>query len=135
MKVFIDTNILFSAALFPDGTTAKALYEAVSYPNRGMVTDYVIDELRRIVNRKAPQKIGVLEQFLSYALLVLDIIPTPEESVTDEMKVRDEKDRPILRAAMAEHVDVILTGDRDLLESGITNPKILSAAEFLKRSF
>ena len=44
-------------------------------------------------------------------------------------------DRPILRAAMAEHVDIPLTGDKDLLESGITNPEILSAAEFLKRSF
>lgn len=90
MKVFINTNILFSAAPFPGGTTANALYEAVSDPNKGVVTDYVIDELRRIVNRKAPHKLGVLEQFLSYALLVLETVPTPEEPVSEEMKVRDE---------------------------------------------
>ncbi len=135
MKVFIDTNILFSAALFPNGTTSKAFYEAVRVPNKGIVTDYVIDELRRIVSRKAPHKAGILDRFLSFALLALEIVPTPEEPVAEETKIRDEKDRPILRAAVIEHADVILTGDRDLLEACITKPEILSAAEFLKRSF
>jgi len=41
------------------------------------------------------------------------------------------KDRPILRAAIAAKVDALLTGDKDFLESSITIPKIMTAAEFL----
>ena len=134
MKVFIDTNILVSTALFPKGTAAAAFYRAVLAPNRGIVTDYVIDELRRVFNLKFPEKIGLLEHFLSIALLALEIVPVPVTPIPEEELVRDEKDRPILRAAVAEQVDALLTGDKDLLESGITDPKILRADEFLERA-
>ncbi len=36
-----------------------------------------------------------------------------------------------MRAAVAARVDVILTGDKDFLESGIVEPKIMNAAAFL----
>lgn len=52
--------------------------------------------------------------------------------MSDEAFVRDKSDRPILRAAIAAKADIIVTGDRDFLESGITNPKIVTAAEFLQ---
>ncbi|MGO5337659.1 hypothetical protein ACTQZS_12795 [Bilifractor sp. LCP19S3_H10] len=32
MKVFIDSNVLFSAALFPGSTPARALYKALKNP-------------------------------------------------------------------------------------------------------
>ena len=71
---------------------------------------------------------------LSIALLALEIVPVPVTPIPEEELVRDEKDRPILRAAVAEQVDVLLTGDKDLLESGITDPKILRADKFLERA-
>ena len=37
----------------------------------------------------------------------------------------------IFRAALNAKVDVLLTGDKDFLESGVTNPKIMTAAEFI----
>lgn len=42
-------------------------------------------------------------------------------------------DCPILRAAIAANCDVILTGDKDLLEADLLRPAPLSAAEFLKK--
>lgn len=53
------------------------------------------------------------------------------ETVKQEDKVRDVNDRPIMRAAVVAEVDVILTGDKDFLESGIVEPKIMNAVEFL----
>lgn len=53
------------------------------------------------------------------------------ETVKQEDKVRDANDRPIMRAAVVAEVDVILTGDKDFLESGIVEPKIMNAVEFL----
>ncbi len=45
--------------------------------------------------------------------------------------IRDKDDRPLLRAAIAAGVDVILTGDKDFLSAKIWHPKILTCAEFL----
>ena len=47
MKVMIDTNIFISAALFPEGRAAKALYKAMVEPYQPVTCDYVVDELRR----------------------------------------------------------------------------------------
>ncbi len=131
MKILIDTNILISAALSPNGTPFKAYVKAVSYPNNGIICEQNIDELRRIFNRKFPNKLKALEEFLALSLPALEIVPTPETEVDSESKIRDTMDRPILRAAINAKADIILTGDKDFLESGITNPKILTASYFL----
>ncbi len=131
MKVLIDTNILISAALNPNGTPFKAYLRAVTYPNHGMVCEQNIDEMRRIYNRKFPKKIADFERFLSMALMTLELVSIPEEEDFDEQKIRDANDRTILRAAISADADVILTGDKDFLESGLKNPKIMTAAEFL----
>ena len=131
MNVFLDTNILISAVLNSNSTPAKAFIKAVSFPNRGLVCEQNIDEMRRIFNRKFPAKIQVLETFLSLALLTLEVVNIPDLEYTSENSIRDVNDRAILRAAIFAKADVLVTGDKDFLESDIVNPKILTAAEFL----
>lgn len=131
MKVLIDTNILISAALNPNGTPFKAYVKAVSFPNNAIICEQNIDELRRIFNRKFPSKLFALEEFLALALTVLDVVPVPKDEITEEEQIRDIMDRPILRAAIAAKADILLTGDKDFLESDITNPHIMTAADFL----
>lgn len=132
MKVLIDTNILISAALSNKGKPYQAFIKAVSYPYRGLVCEQNIDEMRRIFNRKFPKKLQALDNFLSLALLTLEVVPTPIEAYTSEEMIRDANDRPILRAALYAKVDIILTGDKDFLKSGFKNPQIMSAAEFIQ---
>lgn len=134
MRVLIDTNILISAALSSKGTPYQAFIKAVTYPNHGMVCEQNIDELRRIFNRKFPQKIHALETFLSLTLMTLELVPTPVEEHVSESKVRDVNDRPILRAAIHAKADILLTGDKDFLESGLATPQILTAADFVNLS-
>ena len=131
MRVLVDTNILISAVLSPDGTSYKAFQKAVTYPNKGVVCDQNIEELRRIFNRKFPQKISLLEHFLSIALLTMEVVPTPCGAIEEENYIRDVADRPILRAAVNANVDLLLTGDKDFLESGIIHPKIVTATKFV----
>lgn len=52
--------------------------------------------------------------------------------VKAEGLIRDKKDRPILRAALDAGADLFLTGDKDFLESAVTDPRILSVAQFLQ---
>jgi putative PIN family toxin of toxin-antitoxin system len=106
MKVLIDTNILISAALFPNSTPAKAYTKAVTHPYHGLVCEQIIDELYRIFNRKFPTKLSALERFLASSATALEIIPTPMEEETAEQKIRDVKDRPILRAALSANANL-----------------------------
>lgn len=111
MRILLDTNILLSAALFPNGVAAQAYFKAVAFPCCGIVCEYSIDELRRVFNRKFSGRLDALDCFLAVSSTSFTIIPTPSESVSDEIKIRDVKDRPLIRAAQLAKVDILLTGD------------------------
>lgn len=65
------------------------------------------------------------------ALAFITLVPTPEEVIGMENQIRDSKDRPILRAALNEGVQLFLTGDKDFLESTVKDPRIISVPDFL----
>ena len=131
MRVLIDTNVLISAALYPNSIPYHAYVKAATYPNRGLICEQNVDEMKRIFNKKFPDRIAALDRFLSVALLTLELVPVPVEETLSEAKIRDAKDRPILRAAINADVDILLTGDKDFLESGLERPKAMTPAEFL----
>lgn len=131
MKIMIDTNIFISAALFPNGRAAEALYKALAAPYQPVVCDYVIDELHRKFQEKFPDRANALKSFLNTALPAIDVVSTPEAVVDVEDRIRDPKDRPILRAALSTGADLFLTGDKDFLESSVEDPRIISVPEFL----
>ena len=132
MKVLIDTNILVSAILNPDGSPSKAFFKAVTHPNKGLVCEQNLDELRRVFNRKFSTKLSALETFLASALTTIEVVPVPNREYAFENAVRDMTDRLILRASIKADVDVLLTGDKDFLDSGIKHPRIIAASEFIK---
>ena len=62
----------------------------------------------------------------------LEFVPAPSEPFEEENQIRDPNDRPLLRAAIKYEADIFLTGDKDFLESGVQNPKIISVSDFLE---
>lgn len=84
MKVMIDTNIIISAALSPNGNAAKAFMKAVLPPYEPVVCDYIVDELHRKFQEKFPRKTTELEAFLYNAMQVIKTVPTPDNEVDDE---------------------------------------------------
>ena len=131
MKIMLDTNIIISAALFPNGRAAQAFFKALQSPYQPLVCDYVVDELHRKFRDKFPNRLTELEAFLYNALSFIRLVPTPVEAVSVEQSIRDPKDRPILRAALAAHADLFLTGDKDFLESSVSDPRIIFVPDFL----
>ena len=63
----LDTNVPISAVYNPSSTTFQAFRKASEPPYVLVLCDQVIDELRRIFNRKFPTKIQAMERFLSIA--------------------------------------------------------------------
>lgn len=131
MIIMLDTNIIISAALFPHGRAAQAFYKALTPPFKPLVCDYVVDELHRKFRQKFPEKLTELDAFLFNALSFIQTVSTPALEAQEETLIRDPKDRPILRAALDAHADFLLTGDKDFLESAVTDPRVISVSEFL----
>ena len=132
MRILIDSNVLFSAVYSNGSTPHKAYMKAVEPPYQCLICEQTFEELRRAFNRKFPDKVGALERFIASALPVIEVVPVPPSPHPDEDEVRDPDDRPILRAAIKASADIIISGDNDFLESTITNPKIMTAAQFIQ---
>lgn len=82
------------------GTPFKAYVKAVTYPNKGLICEQNVDELKRIFNKKFPDKLLALDRFLSVALLTLELVPVPLDENTSENYICDVNDRLILRPPM-----------------------------------
>lgn len=131
MRVLIDTNVLISAALSANGVPYQAYVKAATYPNHGLICEQNVDEMKRIFNKKFPNRLTALDRFLSVALLTMELVPIPTDEDVAELQIRDVKDRPILRAAIEAGADILLTGDKDFLESGLKKPVIMTPVEFV----
>jgi len=126
MRVLVDTNILLSAMWFKNSRVAKALLYVIN--NHDLIlSDRNIAEMRDVIKRKTPEILADAEVFL--AELSYELIPSVEEA---EKLIRDPKDQPILNAAIAYGVDIILTGDKDFLSLEMEYPKPMTVAQFLE---
>ncbi|MCL2087543.1 MAG: PIN domain-containing protein [Oscillospiraceae bacterium] len=132
IRIMFDSNVLFSAMYKTNGTPFNAFNKASEMPYRLVLCDQIIDELRRNFNKKLPVKIPALERFLAIAHYDLVSITPDDVETADEKTISHSNDRPIVRAARKANVDILVTGDRDILESSITIPKIMTAAQFVQ---
>ena len=127
MRVLVDTNVLFSALLFPRSKPAQVLLH-VARNHEIVLCDRNIAELRDILKRKAPKYLPDADVLL--AELSYELIPSVNHA---EKLIRDAKDQPILNASIVYDVDVILTGDKDFLSLDMEHPKCMTVAQFLER--
>ncbi len=125
MRILVDTNILFSALLFPKSKPARALLH-VADKHEMVLCDRNIAEIRDILKRKAPKLLPDAEVLL--AEMSYELIPAVDHA---EKLIRDAKDQPILNAAIVAGVDIVLTGDKDFLSLELEHPKCMTAAQFL----
>ena len=131
MRVMLDTNIFISMIFFPSNQT-RELARRLTDDHQIVVCDYVIEELRLVVDRKFPAKRKFLDRF--FMELPFELVYTPKSLDLDEFpEMRDTKDSPILATAIMESIDVFLTGDKDFLVLDVKMPEIMTMAEFLQQ--
>ncbi len=126
MRILIDTNILFSAIVFPQSRPALALLH-IAENHEIVLCDRNIAELRNVLERKAPRYLPDAEVLL--AEMSYELIPAVDHA---EKLIRDEKDQPILNAAIVSDVDIILTGDKDFLSLDMEHPMCMTVARYLE---
>jgi rRNA-processing protein FCF1 len=114
MRVFLDANILFSAAK-SDGAIRALLRLLLDAGHECCVDDYVVIEARRNLAAKGPEALAVLVALL--ARLRTDAAPM-SRSTSKELAWLPEKDRPVLAAAIRLQCNVLVTGDRTHFGAG-----------------
>ena len=131
-RVVIDTNVLISSLFFTTSTPAKALEKAVTKAQlvattetlRELIETLLLPKFDRYVRRDRRE--ALLERVASLVEIV-QVLQSIRAS-------RDPKDDKFLEAAVNGRADVIVTGDRDLLD---LNPfrgiAIVTPAAYLAR--
>jgi predicted nucleic acid-binding protein len=116
MRIFLDANILFSAAK-SDGAVRRLLQLLQAGKHTLVVDGFVVEEARRNLRRKASA--SALED-LAALLTVMELEPSgtdlPDEA--DGLDWLPTKDRPVLAAAARLRCGALITGDRTHFESG-----------------
>lgn len=134
MKVLFDSNILVSVILNPDSKPSSALFKAINF-YEAYVCQATVEELHETFKKKFSEKIDDLNEFEKFILPLMKILPVPDEEIDLEKKIRDVDDRLILRSAVVAEIDIIISGDRDFLESGVKDPAILTPGQFTNWNF
>lgn len=108
MRVFLDANILFSAAK-SDGAVRALLRLLVDRGHTCCVDAYVVAEARRNLLGKGPGAVAVLDALLGQ----LQVAPALTGAVdAPDLAWLPSKDRPVPAAAMRLACDALVTGDR-----------------------
>lgn len=99
MRVVLDTNTLISMIFFPSKVTHEFTNSLADGNNVILIPDYVIDEIRVVVDRKFSSRKEILEKF--FYELPFEMIFTPKNmSFNDYPEIRDAKDFPILAVSI-----------------------------------
>jgi len=108
MRIFLDANILFSAAK-SDSAIRMLLGLLQEAGHECHANTFVVEEARRNLALKAPGSLPVLDRLLD-RIHVAQVTANPAES--DVVRSLPEKDRPVLAAAMQLDCEALVTGDR-----------------------
>ena len=106
MRLFLDANVLFTAAHNPRGKAAFVLELAAEGHWQAVTSALALDEARRNLARKFPECVERLDPLVAG---VERVNAPPGSPCPVDLP---EKDRPILAAALRAGASHLLTGDR-----------------------
>jgi predicted nucleic acid-binding protein len=131
MRLFLDANVLFTAAHNPSGKACFLLELAGEGHWVCLTSTLAVEEARRNLARKYPACLDNLDRLLRHVEMV------PDRPSTDCPLALAEKDRPIFAAALEGGATHLLTGDRQHFGAWMNSPAkscgvaVQSVSEFL----
>lgn len=110
MKLFLDANVIFTAAYSPRGLS-RGLFRLAEAGKCALCTSaFAHEEAIRNIQKKAPDKLADLTTLMQQ----VDILPEPHPQwvIRAARLPLARKDAPVLAAALQGKVDIFVTGDR-----------------------
>ena len=135
MRLFLDANVVFTAAHNPGGRSAAIVLLARAGACSLVTSRHALEEARRNLRLKFPSAVDELERIVAAATV------EPEAPASDVAWAVEQglplKDAPLLAAAAQARCDVLVTGDRNhfgpLFGRRFRDVEVLSPAAALAR--
>lgn len=135
VRVFLDTNVIFSGLYSSKGAPAAILKRFIEGSISIVISQQVLEEVVRIIKEKLPQGLPALRRLMTGVPPEIQADPssTQIEKLTGKLQPADAA---ILASAMNAGVDYFITGDSYFLENadiaGECGLRIITPAEFVK---
>ncbi len=128
LRLVIDTNVLISAALKPDGLQRTTLILAVTKPARLYVSQPILEEYRNVLTRPDLKiRKGLSRQLLQVIANRSYLVrPNRRLEVTS-----DSSDNMFLECADAAGADYLVTGNQKHFPKFWKKTKIINSREFV----
>jgi len=110
VRVFLDTNVLVSA--FATRGLCGDVMRVVLAEHQLVTCEAVLGELERVLKRRLRLPVEDVRNILSL-LRECTVAPTP--GTLPELPIRDPDDVKVVASALAARVDILVTGDQDIL--------------------
>jgi predicted nucleic acid-binding protein len=108
MRIFLDANILFSAAK-SDGAVRRLLLVLRRGGHKLVADNYVLEEARRNLTIKFPAGVEALNALLPTLEMVE--VHAANSALSAKLPL-PEKDKPVLLASISARCQVLVTGDQ-----------------------
>jgi predicted nucleic acid-binding protein len=136
LKVFLDSNVLFSAAY--SGKEKSRSYLFFELQDIGIIEIYISNLVKfesiNNIKIKRPEKSNFLNELLSKVIIIEDVY-----IYYDDIKSLPENDRIILSSAAYHNIDFFITGNTKdfspFYNKKLSNTLILTPKNFLERTF
>lgn len=127
MRVFLDTNVLVAA--FATRGLCADVVRTVLAEHELLISGSVLNELTRILIDKIRVPEATVREVAAFLRTSASLAGTP--STAPFIAIRDPDNAVILGEALASGADVLVTGDKDLLEAGeVPGIRILDPRRF-----
>ncbi|MBR8835106.1 MAG: putative toxin-antitoxin system toxin component, PIN family [Stigonema ocellatum SAG 48.90 = DSM 106950] len=111
MRLFLDANVIFAAAISPNGR-CSALFQLASAGYCVLLTSpHALEETRRNITAKYPEALTRLERDLIPEVVIVGEEPLSRVYWAIELGL-PLKDAPILATAVENRADLLVTGDK-----------------------
>jgi putative PIN family toxin of toxin-antitoxin system len=111
VRVALDTNVLV-AAVATRGLCADVV-NLIMAEHELILGEAVLTELKRVLRKKMRVPAEVIDEYDSLLRRESRVVPKAKALV---VAIRDKSDIPVLSEAIAGNAEVLITGDRDLLD-------------------
>ena len=127
-RVVLDTNIIVSACLTPEGAPATVVELALLGAFTLCLSSDVLAEYREVLARRklAREQERMATVLAGLEEVALEVTPTRTLRIS-----RDEEDNRLLECAEAAHADFLVTGNPKHFPARFENTRILSPRAFL----
>ena len=116
LRVFLDTNVIFSGLYSRRGPAGIIIDRFIDRGFAIIVSQQVLEELVRTIKEKLPAALPALRKLLGS--VSLEIVKDPDyEVVTEWAEIIHHDDAAILAAAVAAQPAYLVTGDKHFFEA------------------